>query len=933
MMAPFNSTYRLQFNPEFTFTHALDVVDYLARLGITAIYASPVFHARKGSTHGYDIVDPGRLNPDLGTEKDFDELTSITSHNGLSWLQDIVPNHMAIDTDNRILMDIFETGVKSKYYHFFDIDWDHPYENMHGKMLVPLLGKLYSECLEAGEIRLKYGCEGLSITYHDISLPLRIQSYPAVFARDIGVLETELDGNSPQFLKYLGTLHLIKTVSSEDDRDVFYRQIRHIKRILFALYRENEVIRRFIDDNIAYFNGESREEGGRNALDGLISEQLFRLSFWKVAAEEINYRRFFTVNGLISVNTTEKEVFEYTHDLIFRYLDKGIFNGLRIDHIDGLLDPDAYLRRLRNRIGDRYVIVEKILQEGEHIPDDWSVQGTTGYEFLNHLNWIFCDCEARRFFSRLYYKYGKPGSSYGEILREKKRLIIEKHMAGNIDNLAQHIKRISGRDRYGQDITLFGLKRALIELIAYFPVYRTYIHNDTPRASDRRIIEGAIDNARDENPDLFYEFQFIERFFLFLFDDSLAPEEREGWIRVIMNFQQQTGPVMAKGFEDTVLYNYNRLTALNEVGGNPNRFGISLEDFHDFNKERMECSPLSLNATATHDTKRGEDTRARILVLSEIPSEWEQNLKTFSRINRTRKKKVQHRYAPDRNDEYFLYQTLLGTYPLESELNGYKARIKDYIIKAVREAKVHTAWIKPDREYEEAYLTFIDRILEDTKGNRFMEQFLPLQRKVAFYGRFNSISQTLIKMTAPGLPDFYQGCEFWDLTLVDPDNRRAVDFGRRSDSLEDLLAGFERNPGKLVESLLEHMPDGRIKQFLIVRVLGERNRHPVLFLSGRYIPIRVEGDHRNNVISFARARDDRFALTIAPRFLSRIIGEGEYPLKEQVWGNTSLILPDGFPAEWTDSITGARLLSNNDVLPVGEILSSFPAGLLVSGNE
>ena len=928
MRPKFNSTYRLQFNPEFKFTDAHEVIDYLARLGITAVYASPIFHARRGSTHGYDIVDHRAVNPDLGSEQEFRKLNFKAHQNGLAWLQDIVPNHMAIDSTNTMLMDIFEAGEDSRYYDFFEIDWDHPYENMHGKMLVPLLGKLYAECLADGEIQLGYDLDGLSINYYDVRLPLRIQSYPAVFKRDIDRLENELGGNNADFLKFLGTLHLIETISSGDGRDAFYRQVRHVKRILFNLYSENETVRRFVDDNIAFFNGD--DNGGRDALDWLISEQLFRLSFWKVATEEINYRRFFTVNDLISVNIEKEEVFNYTHDFVFRYLSEGHFDGLRIDHIDGLFDPETYLRRLRERTGETYIVIEKILEEDERLPADWPIEGTTGYEFLNNLNSIFCDNRNRSEFSKLYYKYTGLSKSYEEILHDKKKLIIEKHMAGNIDNLAQFIKRISSQDRYGQDITLFGLKRALVELIACFPVYRTYINNESPCETDREIIDEAINSAREKNPDLYYELRFIEKFLLLKFDDSTDKEERQRWLRVIMSFQQFTGPVMAKGFEDTMLYIYNRLTALNEVGSNPNRFGVSVDEFHKFNSARTDEFPLSLSATSTHDTKRGEDTRARILVLSEIPSEWDHNLKTYSRINRSKKKKVSHRYAPDRNDEYFLYQTLLGTYPFEVDLEDYKTRIKEYVIKAVREAKVHTAWIKPDNEYEEAYLAFIDKIFKD---QRFFDEFLPFQQKVAGYGVFNSLAQVLMKMTAPGLPDFYQGCEYWDLTLVDPDNRRQVDFKTRSKSLQEITKGFEKEPEKLLADLIENRTDGRIKQFLIHRALSERNRRPELYLYGDYIPLECAGQFADNVIAFARRRQSDFALTIVPRFFSRLMREDELPMKKDAFKDTVLKIPDDFPSEWVDMISREYHRDVKDTMPLGDILNSFPVALLANEEE
>ncbi len=927
------STYRIQFNPGFGFKDAERTVDYLSDLGISDIYASPIFHARKGSTHGYDIVDPLSLNPDLGKEDDFNNLIGAVKSKGMGWLQDIVPNHMAIDSANKMLMDIFETGENSEYYHFFEIDWDHPYENMKGKMLVPMLGKLYAECLQDGEIKLKYDRDGLSVNYYELRLPLRIGSYPRLFKHNISALENNLGKDNSEYIKFLGTLHLMQTISSKDEKDSYCHQVMHVKRILWALYNENKTIREFVDANLAFFNSETDEMGGIEALDELITEQLFRLSFWKVATEEINYRRFFTVNDLICVNIRSKKVMEHTHQLIFKMLEQEKFSGLRVDHIDGLFDPETYLKRLRERTGDAFIVVEKILEEDENLPADWPVQGTTGYEFLNHLNWLFCNEENRDRFSKLYYKYARLSQGYDEILHEKKKLIIEKHMAGNIDNLAQYIKHISGHDRYGQDITLYGLKRALEEVIALFPVYRTYINDESVRETDKKIIKETIDSAQERNPDLTYELKFIEKFLLLDYEDSAPEDEKKRWMHVIMNFQQYTGPVMAKGFEDTILYIYNRLTSLNEVGSNPHRFGISIDHFHELNKMRNEKFPYSLNTTATHDTKRGEDTRARINVLSEIPTEWEQNLKNWIKINRSRKKKVRQQYAPDYNDEYFLYQTLVGTYTGLEDIEVYKERIKEYVIKAVREAKVHTAWIKPDSEYEEAFLGFIDKIFDRVKNNHFWEEFVPFQRKIAHFGIFNSLSQILLKITSPGVPDFYQGTEYWDLTLVDPDNRRPVDFEKRYRSLDNIKQTVDNDSGGLIEDLLDKRQDGRVKQFLIYKLLSARNSNRDLFLKGNYIPLECFGEFSNNIVAFARNLGSSFAVIAAPRLLTALIREDELPSGEKVWKDTSISLPENSPKNWINTITKEKLVADSNSFSIGRALNNFPAALLISEEE
>ena len=513
-----------------------------------------------------------------------------------------------------------------------------------------------------------------------------------------------------------------------------------------------------MDENITLLNGQKGEIESFNNLDDILSEQSFRLSFWKVAAEEINYRRFFTINELISLKVEDEAVFHDTHQLIFRLIEKGKCDGLRIDHIDGLCDPTMYLERIRKQADHIYLIVEKILDFNEKLPSFWPVQGTTGYDFLNYVNGLFCNKINRNEFARIYYKFTGLRTSYDNLVSEKKRLIIGKHMAGNIDNLAQLMKNIAGKERYGRDITLYGLKRALVEFMAFFPVYRSYINEHMFSESDKHYIQKAIQDARHHNPDLLYELHFIDKFFAPDFADHLSEEGKKQLLHFIMRVQQFTGPLMAKGFEDTVLYIYNKLVSLNEVGGNPHRFGVTDEEFHAFQAQRAAHFPHSLNTTSTHDTKRGEDVRARIHVLSEIPKEWNNNLRRWSKLNKRKKKKLYETLMPDENDEYFLYQTMLGVFPFyEHEEKRFTERIKEYVIKAVREAKRYTAWIKPDTEYENACISFVENILDPQEENLFLKEFRCFQKKIAFYGIFNSLSQTLIKITAPRSARFLSG--------------------------------------------------------------------------------------------------------------------------------------------------------------------------------
>ena len=915
------ATYRIQFNPSFDFQAAKKIIPYLAELGISDIYASPIFKARKGSLHGYDVVDPCQINPELGGMKDFAELIRELKKYGMGWIQDIVPNHVAYDYENQMLMDVLENGESSKYLHFFDIEWDNPCESIRGKLLAPFLGRFYGESLESGEIRLKYDAAGLSVNYYHLALPLKIESYLTVFTHQLSALKRELGGDHPDFIKLLGILYVLKTLSTGEEMDERYDQITFIKRTLWELYTRNQEMKRFIDANVQAFNGEKDNPESFNLLDNLLSEQLFRLSFWKVATEEINYRRFFSINELICLRVEDEDVFDHTHALIFQLIEEGKVSGLRIDHIDGLYDPTNYLKRLQERTGDVYIIVEKILGVTEELPSFWQVQGTTGYDFLNYLNGIFCKKKSEKQVNRIYSDFTGFKMDYDDLVCEKKRLIIGKHIAGDVDNLAHLMKGIAARYRHGSDITLHGLKRTIVELMTQFPVYRTYINNEGFRESDPSYIKEAVKKAKQSNPDLLNELDFIERFLLLKFEDHLAKEEKEQWIHFVMRFQQFTGPLIAKGFEDTVLYVYNRLLSLNEVGGSPDRFGTSLKEFHSFNRKRGDLYPHSLNATSTHDTKRGEDVRARINVLSEIPDEWERSLKRWNKINRGKKRTVNGRNVPDENDEYFLYQTLIGAFPFyESEYPAFIERMKDYIIKAVREAKVRTAWLKPDTEYEDACISYVEEILRE--GNQFPEEFMAFQRKVSHYGIFNSLSQTLIKITSPGVPDFYQGTELWDLNLVDPDNRRPVDFEKRISLLRDIM-------DKSYKELLTSREDGRIKLFLINRALQARKERAEVFQKGSYIPIEAGGRFKEHIVAFARNYGDDWTITIAQRHLTALIKEGELPIGRQVWDDTHILLPKGVPALWKDAIT-TRGIEGRETLLIGDVLEHFPVALLMS---
>ncbi len=921
------ATYRFQFNSGFRFEQAQELLEYLSDLGISDIYASPIFAARQGSIHGYDVVDPTKINPEIGSEEDFTALIQEAGVRGLGWLQDIVPNHMAFDGQNKMLMDVFENGESSAYYGFFDIEWDHAYESMKGRMLAPFLGQPYGRCLEGGEIKVGYDEGGFSVNYYSLCFPLRIESYPRVLSLNLNTLKEALGSESPEFIKFIGVVYMLRAFPCQDIASERPDQIRFAKRMLWELYEGNEEIRAFIDGNLEELNsgGRSRDH---NILHELLYQQFYRLSYWKVAGEEINYRRFFSINELLSLRINDPEVFSQTHSLILDLVSKGAFTGLRIDHIDGLYDPLRYLRKLQERTEGVYVTVEKILALDEDLPIDWPVQGTTGYDYMNYLNGLFCYQRNVEAMEKVYSDFLGRKIAYQDLIYEKKGVIVERYMTGDVDNLAHLMKRISSRDREGGDITLYGLREAIYETLGFFPIYRTYISPDSFTENDRRYISEAIARAKKRNPDLLNELSYLNKFLMLELEDYLNEKERTDWLHFVMRFQQFTGPLMAKGFEDTTLYVYNRLISLNEVGGEPSSFGVSVDKFHAFNSMRMERWPHAMSASSTHDAKRGEDVRARINVLSEMPEEWRSRVEAWGRINAEKKKRTAEREIPGKNDEYFLYQTLLGAFPFNAAEQGEELtlRIKDYIIKAIREAKVHTGWIRTDEEYEEGFLAFLDDVLEPSEHNAFLEDFIPFQRKIAHYGIINSLSQTLTKITSPGAPDFYQGSELWELSLVDPDNRRPVDYGYRMKFLREIKKdGLDEG---YAQSLLTTPEDGKIKLFLIYKGLKARREHASLFQEGIYIPLETEGELKEHIVAFARKLDNQWALTIVPRFSTFIVDEGEYPFGEKIWKDTCVILPAGAPSRWIDAITGRRITGDRKIA-IGAALKSFPAGLLL----
>ncbi|KMQ49974.1 Malto-oligosyl trehalose synthase [Chitinispirillum alkaliphilum] len=924
-------TYRLQLNQEFSFNDARVLIPYLDRLGISDIYSSPIFKAREGSTHGYDVVNPLEINPEIGTRVEFDHLLEEVKNYELGWVQDIVPNHMAIDSGNEFLMDIFENGPSSPAYNYFDINWNHTYEGIKGKLLLPILGSVYADCLESSQIQLSYDGEGFWVNYYEHRFPLKIETYASILGHRLERLKTDLGSSHSGLIKLLGVLYIVKTIHTQQNYQERKGQVSFAKAMLHELYTGDVSIKEYIDENVKEFNGTAGEPQSFELLDKLHSEQYFKLSYWKVATEELNYRRFFTINDLISIRAEDEHVFTDSHALVIDLFSRGIFTGLRIDHIDGLYNPLEYLQRLRNQAPDLYIVTEKILAYSEEIRGSWPVQGTTGYDFLNMVCGIFCYRDNSKKFDKLYQKFTGITSSFDELLLDKKRLIIKRHMAGDIDNLALLIRSVSSRDRWGTDMTLYGLRNALIELIAAFPVYRTYINSGKISAEDSHWLELTFKNVKKINPQLTREIEFIERYLMLQFEPYASEQTKKEWIDVIMRFQQFSGPLMAKGFEDTLLYHYNRFIPLNDVGGFPERFGVETGKFHSFNAKRMSRTPHTLNATSTHDTKRGEDARMRLCVVSELFEEWKDIVTTCSKINKQYKRKVDNENFPDNNDEYFLYQTLIGSWPNQDEKYvEFIHRIKEYMLKAVREAKAHTGWIKPFMEYENQLLEFISNVLDKENNSEFFHTFEPFQKKTAWYGVFNSLSQLIIKCSAPGIPDFYQGTELWDLSMVDPDNRRDVDYAKREEILSEIRTLETTAYPAFIHQTLSNPQDGKIKFFTMYNMLKNRKEINRVYNCGDYSTITTNGERKRNIFAFSRKYENDILITAVPRLLTEVVSEKKLPLGREVWNDSCIELPDNFPKYYRNVLTEERVELKNGRLDIGDLFTLYPGAVLIN---
>jgi (1->4)-alpha-D-glucan 1-alpha-D-glucosylmutase len=961
------ATYRMQFNRSFTFRDARRIIPYLHTLGITDCYASSYLKATPGSLHGYDIADPRMLNPEIGTEDDYRHFAHTLREHRMGQILDVVPNHMGISQScNAWWLDVLENGPSSRYASFFDIDW-HPIKaELNNKILLPILGDLYGAVLENQEIVLFYEHGSFFIRYYDYRLPVSIKSTVRILFHRLEALIQEAGAAHADVLELQSIITALNHLPPREEDDPARLEERHrekdiIKKRLSRLLHDSPTIAAFLDENIRQFNGIKDEPRSFDLLDRLLNEQVYRLAYWRVAAEEINYRRFFDINELAAIRMENPGVFNEVHQLIFRLLKEGTVTGLRIDHVDGLYDPGEYLRRLqawaatelpqaKESTHPLYVVVEKILGKGETLSETWPVHGTTGYDFLNVLNGIFINPDHEQALTDIYAKFIRQRLSFEDLAYEKKKLIMSVSMASEINTLGHYLNRFSERDRRSRDFTLNSLIHAIREIIACFPVYRTYVGSDSDYVSerDRAFLRLAVMKAKRRNPATnSLVFDFILNILLNRTEDRLRLD-REERLGFVMKFQQTTSPVTAKGIEDTALYIYNRLLSLNEVGGEPDRFGLPLSAFHERMLARQAQWPAALSATATHDTKRGEDVRARLNVLSEMPGAWKVHLSRWSRLNKRYKIDVDGHLAPDRNEEYLLYQTLVGAWPLESmddaQYRTFGERIQVYMDKALREAKLHTSWLNPNQAYDTAMHKFIEAILDRTRPNPFLDDLHLFHAKVAAYGVYNSLSQLVCKIAAPGVPDFYQGTEIWDFSLVDPDNRRLVDYDHRMRILEEVQQAIEQAEDRraAVQELIASPADGRIKLYLMMTALRYRRDHARLFLEGAYVPLESGGASHKHVCAFSRRLDHHTVLAVMPRLIAGLMADpSSSPLGSDVWGDTWMALPEGtdMSSRYRNIFTGEILApmakieataekDQRPVLRLSEILSHCPVALL-----
>ena len=914
------ATYRLQFSRDFTFRDAERLVPYLHSLGVSHVYASPYLKAGAGSSHGYDITDYNALNLEIGSEADFAAMVAALADRDMGQILDFVPNHMGVGrADNAWWLDVLEWGQASPYANFFDIGWNAPKPDLRGKVLLPFLSDHYGVTLEACKLVPSFNeSEGtFSIWYQEHHFPLAPHTYAEVLAAAAGSVSKTLANLTAAFRK------LTPATVPRRARSAMRARAAALKSELAQLAASDLELRVVVDRAIQSLRGVKGDPSSFVPLHQLLERQHYRLAYWRAAADEINYRRFLDINELAGVRMEQVEVFETAHRLVLHLFAEGKIDGIRIDHIDGLFNPLQYCKRLQARVTDKlggntrpYVVVEKILAQHESLHRDWSVAGTTGYDALNLINGVFVDGRSERAIDRVYRRFIGRHLDFDTVLYECKKQVMDTALAAELEMLAVELDRISEANWNTRDFTLASLKAAIREVAACFPVYRTYVAERGANVEDRRDIDWAVALARKRN-------QSRETTVFDFIHDALTTDitrnrhrtfKRRAVMGFAMKFQQFTGPIAAKALEDTAFYRYTRLLSLNEVGGDPSQFGTTITAFHHLNEERAKLWPHTMVTTATHDTKRGEDVRARINVLTELPAEWGRRLRRWSALNRRAKSEVDGAPVPSPDDEYLFYQTLVGAWPIELlgpdepaalPLERFRERINAYMIKAVREAKQNSNWATPNTQYEAALSGFVHRLLDWDQFCTFLTDLQAFATRIALPGMINSLAQAALKLTIPGIPDIYQGCEFWDLNLVDPDNRRPVDFKLRSAALNMMPKLPTATTRAAVATMLENWHDGNIKLYATSQLLAERHRRPVLFNDGVYTALNVTGERTDNLLAFTRTKDEAALAVAVPRLvLSLGAGEGRMPIGD-VWTDSAVVCPPTLAGRrWTSVFTG-----------------------------
>jgi (1->4)-alpha-D-glucan 1-alpha-D-glucosylmutase len=957
------ATYRLQLNLAFTFRQAASLVDYLNDLGITDCYTSPFLMAHPGSTHGYDVTDHTRFNPEIGSEEEFTTFAERLKRLSMGLVVDVVPNHMCITHPSNLWWwDVLENGPSSDFSSYFDIDWNPPKAELANKVLLPFLPDQFGLVLEGQMIRTAYEAGSFSLDAQGVLYPLAPRSWALLLEQVLAKVRDQLQASDDHLLELESILTALSYLPPREDTDLAkvrerQREKEIIKRRIASLIDGSAVLKTALNQVLTEINGSKGDPHSFDHLERLLDDQAYRLSFWRVASDEINYRRFFDINDLAAIRVENPDVFATVHRIPFALIEKGLVSGIRVDHPDGLFDPLKYFQHLqaqaplpggstnRSANGVRrhlYVAAEKILVKNEDLRPSWAIEGTTGYGFLNLLNGVFVDGSRKRVFQRLYRQFTGWSQSYADLIYESKRLVMQVSMSSELNVLSRRLDRISEQHRRSRDFTLESLRDALREVIACFPVYRTYIQPDTrhPDEQDDRNIRSAIKAAKRRNPATSASvFDFIQDLLLLKDPDSIGDADRAERRLFVMRFQQLTGPVMAKGLEDTAFYRYCPLLSLNEVGGSPETFGIALAHFHAKNLARRTSWRNAMLASSTHDTKRSEDVRARINVLSEIPSEWYRAIRAWQRLNQGKKLSVAGETVPSANEEYFLYQTLVGAWPLtlmnSEEHREFVGRIHTYMEKALREAKVNTSWVNPNTEYEAAFHSFLDTLLDRSVSKPFLDDFTPFQARIATAGIFNSLSQTLLKIASPGLPDFYQGTEVWNFSLADPDNRRSVNYHGLQTLLARLRAAESESPAALLDRLVAEPTDGSLKLYVTRSALRFRRENRAVFAKGSYLPLRPTGDRHKHLVAFARSFRGTTLLVLAGRFFAQLDAQTRLPVGLEAWGNAEVVLRKQLPAEpYRDVFTGCTVTpvrrNGNLVIPVSEVFAHLPIALLVN---